>query len=219
MAVTTVGRFFGWFGKSARAARSSARAARAVQSGGVLTGRISTSLHGFNFGKGVGKITKDGSKVFVAKNATLWKGGKIIKAQGVTGKWVPWTSDMVLVSNKLPAAVKTSRGARVLEMAGNIPIPAGKTSFRLGVFAVVGYTAWRTLGIVGTVSDAAEETINNFFGINCDESDTACQEQGAKNMLMTGVIVAALGVGGIVLLTRKPKAQEIKVVSDTGAAA
>ena len=201
---------FGWLRKGVKVARKSS----------VLSGAMTDAWKGQKLtddaGEFLAKVSNDGKTVRVGKNATLWKGNKVVKTG--PNEWVRWTDDMMIVP-KLSDEVVSSRSASLLSMAQKIPIPAGKTTFRLGIFAVVGYTTWRMLNIVGTISDVAEETINNFFGINCDESDTGCQEQGAKNMLMTGVVVAAIGVGGIMLMVRKPKAQVVKVVSDTGAAA
>ena len=50
-------------------------------------------------------------------------------------------------------------------------------------------------------------SINNFYGINCEEGDTECQNKGAKNMLLTGLLVTA-GVGGLIVLSLKKDSQE-----------
>ena len=218
MAVTTVGRFFGWFGKSARAARSSARAGKSALKGRVFTGGISSLRVADDLPEGAiaefGKGAKS-NRVKVGKNFKVLdsKTGKLIPKG--KGGWVTWTDDMALVP-KLSKSVKTSRGVNLLKLGEDIPLWG---TVKIGIVAVIGYGVWNALGIVGSVSETAEETINNWFGVNCHESDTTCQEQGAKNMLMTGVIVTAIGVGGVMLMMKKPKAQEIKVVSDTGAAA
>lgn len=139
-----------------------------------------------------------------AGDATKWKEGyRIVKMDDVT---------------------KTAKAVGVLNKAKQIgtaiPIPGIKTTFRLGVLAVVGYGGYRLISIIGLVSDTAEEAINNFYGISCEDNDTSCQEQGAKNMLMTGVLGVVL-IGGITYMVLKPKKGEsvdIKVSSKEEAA-
>ena len=126
-----------------------------------------------------------------------------------------WWQDGYYLVPKLDDVTKTARSRSILRTSQSLPIPAGKTTLRLGIFAVIGYGTWRVLGVVGSVSDRAEDLINTFFGINCPEGDTECQESGAKNMLMSGLLVAALGVGVVILLIGGPSK---KSTSTEGAA-
>ena len=152
--------------------------------------------------KGYKLVTKNGNQVT--------RGGKAVRTVGGTGKAVPWKEGykVVRTGSALSKAEKSTRLAKVMKASrdtlSNIPIPGMRTSLNLAGFAVVGFGLYKTLSIVGTFSDALEETINNFYGINCDDDDTQCQTQGAKNMLATGVLGVVV-IGGVAYYMLKPK--------------
>ena len=151
-----------------------------------------------------GKILGKGGKSFTK---TTWKG-----------------SYRVVKVNRLSPSVKAARSSSILSKAKSIPVPGFKNTFRFGFIAVVGYGTYRLISIMGSVSDRAEEVINNFFGIDCEEGDTACEERGAKNMLLTGVL-GITAVSGLLYLSLKPKEKEgkqeveIKISKDEAATA
>ena len=97
-----------------------------------------------------------------------------------------------------------NRGVTIVNAAEDIKLMG---LIKWSGFAVIGFTAWRAISLIGVISESAEDTINNFFGINCAENDIACQEQGAKNMLNTGLLVAA-GIGGLIVLSLKKDSQK-----------
>ena len=85
----------------------------------------------------------------------------------------------------------------IAKQSFQIPIPGAKTSFNLGVFAVVGGLAYQILSTFGAVSDGLMETINNFFG-NCDnkegEEKEKCETDGARNQTLLGIGLAGVGL-------------------------
>ena len=116
------------------------------------------------------------------------------------------TTDDAATAKKLAGtrADTINRGVGILNGAKDIKLMG---LVKWSGIAVIGYGTWRALNLVGVVSEAAEDTINNFFGINCEDGDTQCLERGAKNMVNTGLLVAA-GIGGLVVLSLKKDSQE-----------
>ncbi len=116
------------------------------------------------------------------------------------------TTDDAATARKLAGtrADTINRGVGILNGAKDIKLMG---LVKWSGIAVIGYGTWRALSLIGVVSEAAEDTINNFFGINCEDGDTQCQERGAKNMVNTGLLVAA-GIGGLVVLSLKKDSQE-----------
>lgn len=116
------------------------------------------------------------------------------------------TTDDAATAKKLAGtrADTINRGVGILNSAKDIKLMG---LVKWSGFAIIGYTTWRALSIVGVISEAAEDTINNFFGVNCEDGDTQCKDAGAKNMLNTGLLVAA-GIGGLVVLSLKKDSQE-----------
>ena len=148
----------------------------------------------------------------------LGKGGKSFTKETWKGSY------RVVKVNRLSPSVKAARSSSILSKAKSIPVPGFKNTFRFGFIAVVGYGTYRLISIMGAVSDRAEEVINNFFGIDCEEGDTVCEERGAKNMLLTGVLGITV-VGGLLYMSLKPKGKEdkqeveIKISKDEAATA
>mgnify|MGYP003127069470 FL=1 len=148
----------------------------------------------------------------------LGKGGKSFTKETWKGSY------RVVKVNRLSPSVKAARSSSILSKAKSIPVPGFKNTFRFGFIAVVGYGTYRLISIIGSVSDRAEEVINNFFGIDCEEGDTVCEERGAKNMLLTGVLGITV-VGGLLYMSLKPKGKEdkqeveIKISKDEAATA
>ena len=157
-------------------------------------------------------VSTPGSVIGGTGNATKWKEGyRIVK-----------------VTSKIDKTTKTAKAVGVLgkakQIGSAIPIPGIRTTFNLGVLAVIGFSAYSIISIVGNVSDRAEEVINNFYGIDCEDGDTVCEERGAKNMLLTGVLGITV-VGGLLYMSLKPKGKEdkqeveIKISKDEAATA
>ena len=162
------------------------------------------------------KVVDDNGKLIAGPGASFGSGTKASKA---------WKSNFRIVEmTKISPSVKASRSASILSKAKSIPVPGFKNTFRFGFIAVVGYGTYRLISIIGAVSDRAEEVINNFFGIDCEEGDTVCEERGAKNMLLTGVLGITV-VGGLLYMSLKPKGKEdkqeveIKISKDEAATA
>ena len=97
-----------------------------------------------------------------------------------------------------------NRGIGILNSAKDIKLMG---LVKWSGFAIIGYGTWRALCLIGVISESAEDAINNFFGVNCEDGDTECQEKGAKNMLLSGLLVTA-GIGGLVVLSLKKDSQE-----------
>jgi hypothetical protein len=157
---------------------------------------------------GVGAFKFKNGNYRIPKGHYVVKNGKILAIGGKSTKGLKWTEGMQLVSvsRKLPKAVKTARMAKIVSMAKStgLTLPGVKTTLKVGMLVTVGYGFYRVIGTIGLVSDAAEDVINNFYGINCDEDDTECQSQGAKNMLATGILGVVV-IGGVAYYMLKPK--------------
>lgn len=174
------------------------------------------------FNKGGYPIPK-GHYIVDASNKIIAIGGKSTATMSTK-----WTKGMkvVKVSTKVSTAVKTQKMAKLVSLAkaSGLKVPGIGTTFRVGFLVTAGYGFYRVISIMGSVSDRAEEVINNFYGIDCDEGDTACEERGAKNLLLSGVLGIAV-VGGIVYMVAKPKGGkdkqevEIKISKDEAATA
>ena len=103
---------------------------------------------------------------------------------------------------------KIISGKEVAEKAKNLPIlGTWQNSLVISGVVIFGYATWKSMSVIGVLSEAMEDNINNFFGINCGDGDTTCQEKGAKNMLLTGLLVTA-GFAGLVVLSLKKDSQE-----------
>ena len=72
-------------------------------------------------------------------------------------------------------------------------LPNATTSWNLGVFAAVGGTVYGFLSIVGSISTGLEDTVNNFFGIDCEEG-SECEAKGARNQTILGIAIAGVGI-------------------------
>jgi CDP-diglyceride synthetase len=118
--------------------------------------------------------------------------------------------DDISVTQKIKPqrADKVTMGKKIADRAKNLTVlGALKGTTIASIFVVGGFMIWKSTSLIGVLSEAAEETINNFYGINCEEGDTECQNKGAKNMLLTGLLVTA-GVGGLIVLSLKKDSQE-----------
>ena len=116
------------------------------------------------------------------------------------------TTDDAATASKVSGtrADTINKGVGILNSAKDIKVMG---LVKMSFIAVIGYGTWRALSVIGVISEAAEDTINNFFGVNCEGGDTECQEKGAKNMLLSGLLVTA-GIGGLVVLSLKKDSQE-----------
>ena len=138
----------------------------------------------------------------------------VVKKQGWYDEFFqhnpPSLLDDISVTHKIKPqrADKVTMGKKIADRAKNLTVlGALKGTTIASIFVVGGFMIWKSTSLIGVLSEAAEETINNFYGINCEDGDTECQEKGAKNMLLTGLLVTA-GVGGLVVLSLKKDSQE-----------
>lgn len=110
---------------------------------------------------------------------------------------------------KARAAFKVSNNISVAETNFTLKkfLPNAKTTWNLGVFAVVGGTAYSILSIVGSISTGLEETVNNFFGIDCEEG-SECEAKGARNQTILGIAIAGVGILSLASLLGLGKKKE-----------
>tara|TARA_R110002096_G_scaffold287488_2_gene481139 strand:- start:4 stop:798 length:795 start_codon:yes stop_codon:yes gene_type:complete len=169
------------------------------------------------FNKGGYPIPK-GHLIVDANNKIIAIGGKSTATMSTK-----WTKGMkvVKISSKSSNAAKTAKMVKLRQLAksSGLKVPGVGTTFRFGFLVTAGYGFYRVISIMGSVSDKAEEVINNFYGIDCEEGDVVCEERGAKNILLSGVLGLAV-VGGIIYVVAKPKGKsgkqevEIKISKD-----
>lgn len=120
------------------------------------------------------------------------------------------TTDDAATARKLgdTRATKVAKAQDVADKAKTLPIlGTWQNSLVISGVVIFGYATWKSMSVIGVLSEAMEDNINNFFGINCGDGDTTCQEKGAKNMLLTGLLVTA-GFAGLVVLSLKKDSQE-----------
>ena len=143
--------------------------------------------------------------------AVVIKKGKYTVPEDLFYKYNPYRlGDDISVTQKIkpPRADKVTMGKKIADRAKNLTVfGALKGTTIASIFVVGGFMIWKSTSLIGVLSEAAEDTINNFYGINCEEGDTECQNKGAKNMLLTGLLVTA-GVGGLIVLSLKKDSQE-----------
>ena len=239
-----VGQLFKWGGKAAKTGSKGSKVTKIGSTGWFarrsLKNTTKANVGGkFSYVSNTGDSLDDAFKGLPGVSQTAAKDGwKIPKGYMVvddTGKVLgkggksftkeTWKGSFRVVKvNRLNPSVKAARSSSILSKAKSIPVPGFKNTFRFGFIAVVGYGTYRLISIMGAVSDRAEEVINNFFGIDCEEGDTVCEERGAKNMLLTGVLGITV-VGGLLYMSLKPKGKEdkqeveIKISKDEAATA
>ena len=125
--------------------------------------------------------------------------GSLVPTANNTYKKNDWDTSWEVIDAKeyykAKAASKVSNHISVAETNFTLKkfIPEASTVWNLGVFAVVGGTAYHILSIVGAVSDGLMETINNFFGIDCEEG-SECDAKGARNQTILGIAIAGVGI-------------------------
>ena len=125
--------------------------------------------------------------------------GSLVPTANNTYKKNDWDTSWEVIDakeyHKAKAASKMSNNISVAETNFTLKkfIPEASTVWNLGVFAVVGGTAYSILSIVGAVSDGLMETINNFFGIDCEEG-SECDAKGARNQTILGIAIAGVGI-------------------------
>lgn len=161
-------------------------------------------------------------------------GSGTITASQKTG--VVWEPGMRLVptaskAQKLTDAQKAINATNQLNKAKTIWQPNAlrnlKLTGMLSGMAVIGYGAFQVISVIGTFSDALETRINNFFGV--DAKNTCLdkglvegtqeyldciedvEEEGAKNMLYTGIAVVGIAIVGVISLTGKKDSKGEKV--------
>jgi len=162
---------------------------------------------------GKGYIVPKGYAVVDDAGKVMGRGGSSFGASSKASKTWNTTYRVVKVTDKITDANKTAKIVGVLGKAKQIgkavPIPGIGKTFRIGFLVTAGYGFYRIISITGAVSDKAEEVINNFYGIDCEDGDVACEERGAKNMILSGVLGIAV-VGGLLYMSLKPKGKEDK---------
>jgi hypothetical protein len=141
------------------------------------------------------KINNTGSISLPAGKRARGPDGKLISTKNNT--YSKWDDSWEVIDNNILSAVKSTRNVDIAKQSFQIPIPGAKTSFNLGVFAVVGGLAYQILSTFGAVSDGLMETINNFFG-NCDDKEgeekEKCETNGARNQTILGIGLAGVGL-------------------------
>jgi hypothetical protein len=141
------------------------------------------------------QLTSTGKlKVPTGKQARKADGTLVPKESG--GYYSKWEDDWQLVDTQIMASIKAADNVALSKsrFTLNKIIPGAKTSYNLGVFAVVGGIAYNLLSVVGSLSDGLQETINNFFGLNCESDDIKCEENGARNQMILGMAIAGIGL-------------------------
>lgn len=138
----------------------------------------------------MGKQVTSGGKLQIGAGWRLVdESGSVLKTGGKYIDEVPAGSKLLKVSE-----ARAVRGTKSLSKSNNFKFPfSSKTTFRMGVFSVVGYTAWEVISFVGLISSTAEDAINNFFGMNCAEGDSECEEKASNRLVYVGMGVAAIG--------------------------
>jgi len=154
-------------------------------------------------GKSTDDITTSTGKVdlpagFQARGAD----GKLIP-KGISGKggryYDAWDESWELVDVTKLKAIKATKNiswAKKLDISQwglSRFIPGAKTTFNLGVVAVVGGITWAILTTVTAFSDGLTETINNFFGMG-EDCDSNCEDKGARNQLLLGTAIMGVGI-------------------------
>ena len=133
-------------------------------------------------------------KIPTGKQARKADGTLVPKESG--GFYSKWDESWELVDTQKLASIKAADNLAVGKSKYTLDkfIPGAKSSYNLGVFVLVGGIAWNILSIVGSFSEGLQETINNFFGLDCEPDDIECQEKGARNQLILGLAIAGVGV-------------------------
>ncbi len=141
-------------------------------------------------GELMGKSVTDNRKLMIGADWRLVdESGSVLKTGGQWIDEVPAGAKLLDV-NKARAV----KGVQSVNTANDFRFPfSPKTSFRMGVFAVVGYTAWELISFVGVISSTVGDVINNFFGLNCEETDVECQKEASDRLVYLGMGIAAVG--------------------------
>lgn len=163
--------------------------------------------------------------------------GKTITASNTKG--VVWEPGMKLVnisskSQKITDAQKAINATNQLNKAKTIWQPNALRNLKLtgmiSGMAVIGYGAYQMISIIGTFSEAVETSINNFFGVdakntcldkglvegtqeylNCVET---IEEEGAKNMLYTGLAITGIAIvtiGAFAFKGKDSKGEKVEI--------
>lgn len=134
-------------------------------------------------------VTTNGKLQIGAGWKLVDESGSVLKTGGQYIDEIPAGAKLLDV-NKARAV----KGVQAVNTANDFRFPfSSKTSFRMGVFAVVGYTAWELISFVGAISSTVGDTINNFFGLNCEETDVECQKEASDRLVYLGMGIAAVG--------------------------
>lgn len=134
-------------------------------------------------------VTTNGKLQIGAGWKLVDESGAVLKTGGQYIDEIPAGAKLLDV-NKARAV----KGVQAVNTANDFRFPfSSKTSFRMGVFAVVGYTAWELISFVGAISSTAGDAINNFFGLNCAETDVECQKEASDRLVYLGMGIAAVG--------------------------
>ena len=140
-------------------------------------------LMGKSVNANTGKLQIGGGWKLVDEN------GKVLKTANQTIDEVPAGAKLLNVDK-----ARAVKGVQSVNTANDFSFPfSPKTTFRMGVFGVVGYTAWELISFVGTISSTAGDAINNFFGLNCAETDAECQKEASNRLVYLGMGIAAVG--------------------------
>ncbi len=141
-------------------------------------------------GQLMGKSLTTNKKLQIGKD---WKlvdeSGTVLKTGGQYIDEIPAGAKLLDVSK-----ARAVKGVQSVNTANDFNFPfTAQTSFRMGVFGEVGYTAWELISFVGTISSTAGDAINNFFGLNCAETDAECQKEASNRLVYLGMGIAAVG--------------------------
>jgi hypothetical protein len=134
-------------------------------------------------------VTTNGKLQIGAGWKLVDESGSVLKTGGQFIDEIPAGAKLLDV-NKARAV----KGVQGVNTANDFRFPfSSKTSFRMGVFAVIGYTAWELISFVGAISSTLGDVINNFFGLDCPETDVECQKEASDKLVYLGMGIAAVG--------------------------
>ena len=79
-------------------------------------------------------------------------------------------SEIGKVAKAANRADEIKKGIGIMKTAQNLNLTGiFKGSLALSIVTIFGYGTWKATSLVGVISEGAEDTINNFFGITCGE--------------------------------------------------
>ena len=101
--------------------------------------------------------------------AVVIKKGKYTVPEDLFYKYNPYRlGDDISVTQKIkpPRADKVTMGKKIADRAKNLTVlGALKGTTIASIFVVGGFMIWKSTSLIGVLSEAAEDTINNFYGM------------------------------------------------------